>query len=164
MENSLSQNAPQTQQPQKAKFPVGMTLILVLIGIGFVSSLASLRNPMTIIGPFFIEGIVAVLYILATTTILGLIFFGILKRKSWARPLLLIWQTYSILSITAMFLSFLANKEGFVEFYRNYMPSSAEFFTESTVMISLLPGLVFSWIIGLVVIIYVYRKKSFFTN
>jgi hypothetical protein len=148
---------------QKDKFPVGMIVILVLVGGGILPCLSNLKRPMFVLGPFIVKGAVATIYPIIMAVILGLIFYGILKRKTWGGYLTIVahawWMWLALLS----FLAVLADKQKFIEFHQSYSPDATRF-TESYVMTLYSSLLVFSWIIGIVIIAYVYRKRDFFKN
>jgi hypothetical protein len=148
---------------QKDKFPVGMIIILVLVGGGILPFLSNLKRPMFVLGPFIVKGVVATIYPIIMAVILGLIFYGILKRKTWGGYLTIVvhawWMWLALLS----FLAVLADKQKFIEFHQSYSPNVNRF-TESYVMTLYSSVLVFSWIIGIVIIAYVYRKRDFFKN
>ena len=159
----MKNNQHPNSQQKKSKFPVGMIIILCLIGFGiFTLLLSTIKRPMLAIGLFTISGYSAIFYSFIIITILGLIFYGILKRKIWARKLIIIWYLLSIAIIWINYITFLANKEKTINFYKSYYPANANLFTEKYIMISSLMSLISGSIIGLIIIIYIYRSKKFF--
>ena len=150
--------------PQKEKFPIGMIVILFLIGLGFVTTLLGVKKPMLQLGPLILNGFPAILYSLVVAVVLGASFYGILKRKMWGRKLIIGWYLISLGLLAVNFISFLTDKQNIVRFYKESSPASAQLFTESVIMGTLLSALVIGWIIGLIIIFYIYRKRDFFKN
>lgn len=149
---------------QKENFPVGMIIILVLLGFGFVGTLSGFMKPMLQFGPFILIGAPAMLYFFIVLGVLGLSFYGILKRKIWARNLIIGWYILGFGIMVLNFLSFLADKQKIVTFYQQVSPANAALFTEQVVMSTLLFSLIGGGIVGLSIIFYVYRKRDFFKN
>lgn len=149
----------------KPKMPVGMILILILIGWGIVSLLFSLRTPVTQLGPILLTGVGAIIVNLIIVAILSSIFFGIIKRYVWARKLAIGWYIVSMLLVLINLLSFIANKTMYNEYYsKTLTPKMAALMTTSAITMSLVMGLIFAWIIGIIIIVYMLKKKDFFTN
>jgi len=149
---------------QKEKFPVGMIILLILLGFGFVSTLSSIAKPTLQFGPVILNGLPAVLYSLIVLVILSTSFFGVLKRKMWAGRLVIGWYIIGMGISLLNFVSFLADKQSVVRLYQQMSPTNAQFFTESTITGFLTSALVMGVIIGFVVISYVYRRRDFFKN
>jgi hypothetical protein len=149
----------------KQKMPVGMILILILIGWGAVSLLIALRNPVSQLGPILLTGVEAATINLIIFAILGVIFFGIIKRFILARKLAIGWYIISMVLSLINLLSFMANKTMYNEYYNKILaPEMAALMTSSVITISLIMTLVFGWIIGIIIIVYLLKKKDFFTN
>jgi len=165
MENNQSNlNNSVSPVPSKEKFLVGMIIILFLIGFGALGTLFGLKKAMLQLGPFILSGIPAMMYSIIITGILGTSFYGIIKRKIWARKFTIGWYLISLALVTINFISFLANKQKIVDFYKELSPATSQIFTESVVMASLLYTLILSWVLGLIIIFYLYRKRDFFKN
>ena len=165
MENNQSKiNDSTPSVPLKEKFPVGMIIILFLIGFGVLGTLFGLKKAMLQLGPFILSGIPAMMYSITVAVILGISFYGIIKRKIWARKFTIGWYLISLALVTINFISFLANKQKIVDFYKELSPATSQVFTESFVMASLLYTLIVGWILSLVIIFYLYRKRDFFKN
>src|SRR3989338_4609019 len=105
----------------KQKMPVGMILILILIGWGIASLLIGLRNPISQLGPVLITGIGAIILNLIIVAILGTIFFGIIKRFIWARKLAIGWYVLSMVLMLINLLSFMANNTIYNEYYNKIL-------------------------------------------
>ena len=160
----------------KQKFPIGLVLILILTGFGAVGLLISLLLPLLFpaafqiplyhAGPILLNGIEAIFVHLITLSISAAIFFGLIKRLEWARKLTIVWNIFSIILVTInMALSFLADATAYKDSPNTTLPSEASAFMTPTVTTSILiSGLIINWIIGLAIIIYLKRKKDFFTN
>jgi len=70
----------------KQKFPIGMILILILVGWGaLVLLLGMFKIPMYQLGPVVVSGVGAIIINLIIVGILVTIFYGIIKRLKWAK-------------------------------------------------------------------------------
>jgi len=150
----------------KSKFPVGMIIILILIGWGAVSLLLSMfKHPMSQLGPILLTGAGAIVVNLVILGILATIFYGILKRMMWARKLTIGWYIVSVIILVINFVSFLGNNTMYNSYYQKILPPEAySLMTPAVITGSLVFALGFGFGIGIIVIIYVIRKKDFFTN
>jgi len=151
----------------KQKFPVGMILILVLIGWGIVGLLLGMFKvpPLFQLGSILISGAGAIIVDLVMIGISASIFYGIVKRLEWARKLAIGWSIVSILLPLVNFVSFLGNKTMYDSYYQKILsPEAYSLMTPTAIAGILIPTLVLSSIINLVIIIYLARKKSFFVN
>ena len=149
----------------KQKMPVGMILILILIGWGAVSLLFGLRAPISQLGPLLLTGAGAIIVNLIIFAILGTIFFGIIKRYIWARKLTIGWYVVSMVLLLINLLSFMANNTMYNDYYNKMLtPEMATLMTSSAITMSLVMALAFGWIIGIIIIVYMLKKKEFFTN
>jgi hypothetical protein len=148
------------------KMPIGMILILVLFGWGAVSLLLNaFKIPSYQLGPIIVSGAGATVVMLVIAGILGIIFYGILKRFRWARKLAIGWYIFWMALLLINLVSFLANKTMYGSYYQKFLPPDmASLMTHELINASLISGLVFGWIIGLIVIIYLARRKDFFVN
>ena len=150
----------------KQKFPVGMILILILIGWGAVYLLlAMFKIPLFQLGPVLVSGAGAIIVNLVIAGILATIFYGILKRMKWARKLAIGWYIVSIVLALVNLVSFLGNKTIYDSYYRKLLPPETySLMTPAVITASLISALGFGSVIGLILIIYLARKKDFFVN
>jgi len=150
----------------KQKFPIGMILILILIGWGAVSLLLGMfKIPLSQLGPVLVSGAGAIIVNLVIVGILATIFYGIIKKLKWARKLAIGWYIFSMVLTPINLISFLANKTMFDSYYQKLLsPETYALMTPAVITSSLISGLVFGWMIGLIIIIYLARKKDFFVN
>jgi len=150
----------------KQKMPIGMILILVLFGWGAVSLLLNaFKTPLYQLGPITVSGAGATVIMLVIAGILGIIFYGILKRFRWARKLAIGWYIFSMALLLINLVSFLANKTMHDSYYQKLLPpETAALMTPAVITGTLIFSLVFGWIIGLIILIYLARKKDFFVN
>jgi len=150
----------------KQKFPVGMIIILILIGWGAVSLLLSMfKIPLSQLGPVLLSGAGAIVMNLVIVGILATIFYGIIKRLKWARKLAIGWYIFSMVLLPINLLSFLANKTMYDSYYQKLLPpETLALMTPAVITGSLISALGFGFVIGIVVIIYLARKKDFFVN
>lgn len=150
----------------KQKFPVGMIIILILIGWGAVSLLLTLfKLPLSQLGPVLLSGAGAVVMNLVIFGILATIFYGILKRMMWARKLAIGWYIVSMVLLVVNLVSFLGNKMMYDSYYQKLLtPEMYSLMTPAVITGSLVSALGFGFVIGIIVIIYLVRKKDFFVN
>jgi len=150
----------------KQKFPIGMILILILVGWGALGLLLGMfKIPMFQLGPFVVSGAGAIIINLIIVGIFATIFYGIIKRLKWAKKLAIGWYIFSMILAPINLFSFLANKTMYDNYYQKFLtPETYALMTPAVITGSLISGLVFSWIIGLIITIYLARKKDFFVN
>jgi len=150
----------------KQKFPVGMIIILILVGWGAVSLLFGMfKIPLSQLGPVLLSGVGAIIVNLVIVGILATIFYGILKRMKWVRKLAIGWYVVSIVLALVNLVSFLGNKTMYDSYYQKLLPPETySLMTPALITGGLVSALVFSSIIGLIVVVYLARKKDFFVN
>jgi len=150
----------------KQKFPIGMILILILVGWGAVGLFFGMfKIPLSQLGPFLVSGAGAIIVNLIIVGILATIFYGILKRMKWARKLAIGWYIVSIMLALVNLVSFLGNKTMYDSYYQKLFPPETYSLTTPAVITgTLVSALAFGSIIGLIIIIYLSRKKDFFVN
>jgi hypothetical protein len=149
----------------KPKMPIGMILILILMGWGFVAILLTLRNPVYQLGPLLLTGLEAIVMVLITASVLGVLFFGIIKRYAVARKLAIGWYMFSMILTIVNIVSFITNNTMYDEYYRRTLgPQVLTLMTPQVITASLIISAVFGWTLGIIIIVYLFRKKDFFTN
>jgi hypothetical protein len=154
----------------KQKFPVGMIIILILIGLVAVSLLFGIfKDTLHLyqLGPVLITGVGAIIINLIILGILGTIFYGIIKKLRWARKLTIGWYVFSMIQWLINLISFLANKTMFGIYYEKTLsPEAYALFLKNPALITsgFIIAFVFSSIVGIIVIVYLVRKKDFFVN
>jgi len=146
--------------PTKQKFPVGMILILILIGLGVLGSLYGLFiATLAQLGPWQVSGAGAIFATLVIDGIMATIFYGIIKRLKWAWKLSIGWHIFSlVVTPINMIFAFLANKT------MQDMLNQKQILTRPALMAIILTPLLFAAIIQLIILIYIARKKDFFVN
>ena len=151
---------------KKQHFPVGMILILILVGWGAFGLLFSLFNvPVAQLGTVVLVGAGAVIVNMIIIIILATIFFGILKRRKWARILTIVYYIFSMVLVAVNALAFMANQTMYNSVYRQILaPQVLALMTPAVITASLISALAFGWVIGIIILVYIFRKKSFFTN
>ena len=150
----------------RPKFPVGMIIILILIGWGAVSLLLGMfKLPMSQLGPTLLTGAGAIVVNLVIFGILATIFYCILKRMMLARKLAIGWYIVSMILLVINLVSFLGNKTMYDSYYQKVLPPETySLMTPAVITGSLVSALGFGFVIGIIVIIYLARKNDFFTN
>jgi len=150
----------------KQKFPIGMIIILILIGWAVVSLLLGMsKNSSYQLGPFLVSGAGTIIVNLVIVGILGAIFYGIIKRLKWARKLAIGWYIFSMALALINVISFFANKTMYDSYYQKFLsPEAYSLMTPAIITGTLIFVFISNWIIGLIVITYFSRKKDFFVN
>lgn len=149
----------------KQKMPIGIISILILIGLGIIFLLLGLRNPANQLGPILLTGVSSIIFDLIVIIILGTIFFGTIKRYIWARKLAIGWYILSMALALINLLFFIANNTMYNDYYKKILtPEMAALMTPFIIAMSLVVSLIFSWIIGIIIVVYLLKKKEFFTN
>lgn len=142
-----------------------MILILILIGWSAFSMLLTIKNAMFQVGPFLTSGPLAILVNLIVIGILVSVFYGILKRFEWAKKLAIGWYVFAMVLGVVNLVSFLGNKTMFDSYYRKILtPQQLTLMTPAIITGTLISATVFAIILGLIVIIYISRKKDFFVK
>lgn len=154
------------QQNAKGKFPIGMILILILVGWGALSLiLSSIKTPLAQIGMWVLSGTPAVIVNLIIAAILIAIFYGIIKKLRWARKLAIGWYIFSIVLALINLLAFIGNNTMYDAYYQEMLPPELYgMMTPAIITFSLISALFFGTVIGLIIIIYLARKKDFFVR
>jgi hypothetical protein len=152
----------------KKPFPVGMILILIYLGFGFIGYISNLFKGLGIIGPWIFTGLPGIVLYAFLLIISLALFIGILKRKDWARDLgiffyiaLLIWGVVNIL--------FLITTPGLIDrFLQISMGQQAAQAGMEFVSAFFLPMMIISAVVGIVlnilVIWYLKKRKDFFVK
>ena len=150
----------------KQKFPIGMIVILILTGWGAVAPLLTVfKISLVQLGPILVSGAGALIVTLVISGILATIFYGTIKRLKWARKLAIDWYIFSMVLTLINLISFLANKTMYDSYYQKLLPpETLALMTPAIITGTLIYAMVSSSIIGLIVIIYLARKKDFFVN
>ncbi|MBI5001908.1 hypothetical protein HZC31_00830 [Candidatus Woesearchaeota archaeon] len=152
-------------EQKKQKMPIGMIIILILIGLGILSLVSTLAHPIFQLGPFMIGGVSAVIVLLLIIAILCAVVFGIIKKFMWARKLAIGWYIFSMISQVLNLVFFLLNTSMYDAYYKEVLGAEVSaFMTQSAITGALIVAMLYSWVIGSIVIIYLYRKKDFFVN
>lgn len=146
--------------------PIGMMLILVLVGWEALGLLLGMfKIPLFYLGPVVVSGVAAIIINLIIVGILATIFYGIIKRLKWARKFATGWYIFSMVLAPINLLSFLANKTTHDSYYQKLLrPETLALMTPAVITNTLISVLVFAWIIGLIIIIYLAKKRDFFVN
>ena len=163
MESGLNSIIEKKSPHKNDKFPFGMIIIIFLIGLSILSSLLGIKQTILIFGPFYIKGLPIIVYNLLVLFISVSIIYGIIKRKFWARILIIIWYLYSILHPILNFMFFNVNKEYYLESLRKNIPEEMNYvLNENIVFLSQTTVMFVALTIGLAIIFYIRRKKEFF--
>ena len=150
----------------KQKYPMGMKLILIMLGGGTLILLFSLfKTPVAQFGPVLLTGSAAVFVNIIVIGILSAIFYGVLKRLEWGRKLAIYWYSFSMLLSLVNFISFISNKTMYDNFYQKILtPEVYAVMTTEIIVIGFIQGLIFGCIIGITIILYLIKKKDFFVK
>lgn len=157
--------------------PKGMILLLVYFGISTAGAVFQLLQSSLVLGPFLITGAAFFSYALFVTAGSALTFAGILARKRWAWPLCIGWPIFEM-TVSALafglFLMFPQQSTALAgqvsdQYIREHFKTIARFLGEwggsndaSAEMTRGLVGLLMSWVVGVLVVVYAVRQKDYF--
>ena len=145
--------------------PVGIILILILMGCSILSALFALIHPVNQIGPILLTGGWALIMDWIVIAALGIMFYGIIKRFIWARKVTIGWHAVSMCLLLINLIAFIKNNTMYKKYYDQILtPQMASLMNASMIKISLIVALIFGWIIGIIVIVYLIKKKDFFSE
>jgi hypothetical protein len=156
----------------KQKFPIGMKIFLVYLGWSMLVLLYMLIFKFKLltvaeIGPFFIKGNnIAPISIIAASLPTFVIFYGLLKRLKWVRIFAIIWFSVStLMNGPVNSISFFLSKT-LRDNYMNYLSSNLTHLQvePSLITVAFIFNSIFATTVGLVILIYIYKKKDFFIN
>jgi hypothetical protein len=125
------------------KMPFGIIVILGLFVYEALFSLITVNNPGVVIGPFVVQGLQAYMICALEIAALALMFYGLLKRFNWTALLAI---------VSHLFLIGLA------------IINLVSFFADNDLTSSLMPGAVYSWVIYLAVIVFIFDNKDYFSD
>ena len=151
----------------KQKIPAAIIIFLIWIGWSFLSTLFAFRINKSYIGPFFFEGIGSIIFTTIFLIIYGLVFYGTIKRNSWARKLTLIYYPISVLIILVNLVTFFVNKDLIISFLSEIKDISAATSVipiESVVLSGLIFGLIFQFVITVLIVVLMVKKKDYFVH
>jgi hypothetical protein len=139
---------------RSGRFPVGMIILCVYMGMLILSNLAGLSIPSMMIGPFVLGKIAVIIEASLSVLMLAISLFGILRKKIWTTTTILVWFGFRIFyKLLGLVLIFINKAETF-RFYG--------ILDDKTLMLNFLtstgPGL----IINIVICWYVYSRRDFF--
>jgi hypothetical protein len=147
------------EEPERsAPLPVGMLLLLAYMAFSIISGLMSLKAPILPLGPFLITGRPAAEYGAVVIVAVSGAFYGILRRKPWARPIIILWFLVEMANSLANLLAFLLDPQGMSRLYAPVIHQK----NPSVVIAVLVWSLSVTWGVGLAAILYVNRQKAFF--
>ncbi len=154
------------EKQSEKKFPIGMVFVLILTGWGALGILISvLGNPVYQLGPVVLTGAGAAIINLVTFGLMAAIFYGIIKRAKWGRQLAIGWGILSLFLSLVNLLAFLANTAIYDSYYQETLsPEAYSLMTPAVTTATIIVSTVISWIIGLLILIYLFNKKEFFVN
>jgi len=149
----------------KQKLPGSIILILIFIGGGTILWVSKIfKYPSFQLGPVFVTGVGSIIVNLVIVGIMGIIFYGIIKRLSWARKLAISMYIFLMAQSLINLISFFANKTMYNSYFQEFYPTISSLRVPVLMTSSLTSALINGWIIGFVVIFYLIRKKDFFVN
>jgi hypothetical protein len=172
------------QQPGRAgKIPLGMLMLLGYIAYTVIAELihlADLNPPTRAFGALMITGLPAIGYSVGLIAALAGAFYGLLRRKVWAREIAIVWLIIGMAAPALNLAGFLLDPEGMAALVRGYVqqyfqdyarnmqmpldPSSVVSLLIDKRVLLLFLGwdLLLQWTVGIMAIIYLNRQKTFF--
>ncbi|OGF51769.1 MAG: hypothetical protein A2044_06480 [Candidatus Firestonebacteria bacterium GWA2_43_8] len=164
--------APQnTVVAPSEKVPVGMIILMVWLGWSALSSLFAARGPQ-LFGPFMLNGLGSLLQSLVLGGLATAAVYGIYYKKIWTWKYIIGYEILKFfLGLTSVTFMFLDKEDKYINFVME--AQKARMNTELTVTMDtmipfmkymMLAAIVFAAVIGLIVCIYVYKKRKFFAK
>jgi hypothetical protein len=146
----------------RKKFPVGLILIIIFVGLGMLGSISSVFQPVAVIGAIILTGAVAYLYNAAMLAIEVFIFVGLIKRREWGRLLGIWYYSYSILVAALMALTFAFNRPAGVRALAALEPDMVTALPERFLAVIIYAGMSIAVILCGIVVAYLAMKKEHF--
>lgn len=149
------------------KLPVGMMVVLFLFGWSLLMTLFDLVGNDTpsvlfISSAELLGRLMMKLYSVAAVVVLSVLFYGVLRRKIWARKTAIGWYIIVLGLSVFNIVNFLLSQWATLSSYKG--GQNVEFASVVLGMIGLLFITAVTWVIGLVIIFYLKRKQDFFIN
>jgi hypothetical protein len=158
-------SAQPTTVRDPTKVPAGIILLLILVGLNGLSILWSLRNPAIQLGQLLLTGVSALPIILIMFTVLGIIFYGIIRRYAWARMIAICWYVFTMLLAIVNLISFIMNNAMYDQFYSETLGAElASKIPPFATTIMLVSSLFFSLVFGIIIVSYLKMKKDYFNR
>ena len=153
---------------QNSKIPVSVIVFLVWTGLSCISFLTNMLSTRTIIAGLFLTGILAILVNLILAAAQGFIFFGTIKRRSWARPLIIIFYAFLLIQLIISLISFQLNSDAYINFSLANSPILSDPTLSGVIhiaaFISLLASFIFNLVISILIFIMLKRRKEYFSK
>lgn len=156
---------------EEKKFPSGIILILIYIGInlfaGFfniLNSLFGLTGLAVQFGPFLVSGFGAYFYHIFSLLVSGLLFYGLIKRKIWSRYLGIFLFIFYSLFVIFNFVFLLFNPSMYDSLYRELLSDDLTLFPFLSKFSIVFVGfsVFFYLIICFLIVFYLYRNSNYF--
>ena len=151
---------PQPARPKK--FPVGLILVIIFVGLGMLGSISSIFEPVALIGAIILTGVVAYLYNAAMLAIEVFIFAGLIQRKEWGRVLGIWYYSYSIAVAALMALTFAFNRPAGIRALEALEPDMVTTVPERFLALIMYVGMAIAILLCAIVVAYLATKKEHF--
>jgi hypothetical protein len=158
---SSSEDSAETLKP--TKYPIGMILLCIYLGYSLILKLWGLQDRTMLFGPLILSRFLIYSYYIIGVMILSISLIGVLKRKQWARSVVLGWFGFLILFTLTEFIVTLLYKSEVIELYQKLYPSYVGV-GDLTIMLSKFFGVSIMLVINSIICWYVYSRKTFFYN
>jgi len=147
------------------KLPPGILVLLlfIVVELCFMSQLAVRDIPLPV-GPVVLSGVVARIYVLLSMMLLIGLCIGLVRKRSWARMLGIVWYLYDIVLAAANYVSFVQSPGSFMDMYQQYKPDDVPMLSEIIITRVLGVNIIFLFISGGIIIGYLYRSKKYFSR
>ena len=164
-ENPASGSATVTDAQSSAakrKFPVGLILIIILVGMGIVAAPMALARPTLIFGSTLVSGTPVVLYNLILLGVNIALFVGLIRRKEWARVLGIVLSAYYICFGILQQATLLFERGSVMAMYNQLIPGLGQLMSADVIVIMISVITLFNCGINAAVLLYLVYKKRYF--
>ena len=149
--------------PAIVKFPAGIIILCIYLGYSILAKLWGIHVSFMMVGPYVLGKLAVVGYGFLSAGGLSIGFFGVLKRRRWARMFLIGWFGFWLFYSVFDFLLTFVYRSEIVELYGRVLPQE-DHATEFTVMLGKLMITAIIVIINSIVCWYLSSKKEFFVR
>lgn len=146
-------------------FPMGMILLLIVIGFEILNYIQKYSDPIAQLGPVILTKISAILFITVNIVLLLIIFYGIIKKYNWSRNLGMIYYCFWLVLGIFNIIFFLLNPLMYNSYILKTVPSNlSPQMVSGIIFFTLLTIMVLDEILSLIIVLYLLKRKEYFTK
>ena len=169
-EQKVPKNPQNAASNAKEKPPVGMIVLMVWFAWSSLSALLAAKGSQ-LCGPLMLTGLGSILQSSVLAGLHTTAFLGILKKKIWGWKFIIGMEIFTfLLGVASVIVVFMDTENKYINFIMTEQMSKMNDPNVSNMMESMKPmmkygifgGVIFAGILGLIVCIYVFRKRKYF--